>query len=283
MAITTKKYNTEDFLMIIKNIYKNLYEADFAYTEHYTKQVIYFILEDSSALIIDTGYEKDSEQLEAYLKERNIQIEKVIISHYHDDHFSGLKALKRHNKNIEILGSSKFKQTLEKEYSEDFLLDSDIFPTMFCDNHSFIFGGHQIRFEEAGGHSDSSLHIFIDDKYVHVGDNIIFATDGMAMLPLPYASIKEHINTLEKLKENQKVLYLGSHFSSSVNLHKDMRKEIDARIKYMELLMELQSTLKAPIGYDKIKDMLPIEFNPRWHDLMLLFLKEQQEEVYETQ
>ena len=269
--------------MIIKNIYNNLYEADFADTEHYTKQVIYFIVEASSALLIDTGYERDSEQLEAYLTKRNIHIEKVIITHYHDDHFSGLKAIKKHNQKVEVLGSSKFQQTLEKEYKEDFLHDTDIFPTMFCESHSFIFGGHTIRFEEANGHSDSSLHIFIDDEYVHVGDNIIFATNGLAMLPLPYSSIKEHIYTLEKLKENQKVLYLGSHFSASVNLHKDMRTEIDARIKYMELVMELQATSKAPIEYDKIKDMLPIEFNPRWHDLLLRFLKEQQEEAYEAQ
>ena len=262
--------------MLINNLYRNLYEAEFACNNLSTNQVINFILDGSSALLIDTGYEQESEQLSTYFKERDIHIDKVIISHYHEDHFGGLKALKRIYSNFEILGSSKYKQTLENEYKEDFLLDSDIFPTIFCENHPFTFGGHQIRFEEAGGHSDCSIHTIIDEKYVHVADNIIFDTNDIALLPLPYASIQEHIKTLENLKEKADTLFLGSHFSSSINADKDMRLEIDARIIYMQKVLEY----KGKLDYDSMKEMLPIEFNPKWHGHMLRFYKEQVEESY---
>jgi glyoxylase-like metal-dependent hydrolase (beta-lactamase superfamily II) len=260
--------------MIIKNLDRNLYEAEFSNKDHFTKQVIYFILEGTSALLIDTAYEQEAEQLNTYLNERNIRIEKVIISHYHDDHFAGLMALKRITHEIEVIASSKYKRTLEKEYKDDFLLEPDIFPTTFSENHIFIFGGHQIRFEEAGGHSDCSIHTMIDEKYVHVADNIIFDTNDSSLLPLPYASIQVHLKTLEKLKEKPEALLLGSHFSSSLNTSKDMMLEIDARITYMQLVLKN----KGELDYDRIKEMLPMEFNPRWHNLMLRFYKEQQEE-----
>lgn len=257
--------------MMIKNLSRNLYEADFACNDHYTKQVIYFLVDGSSALLIDTGYERESEQLNTYLERKNIRIEKVIISHYHDDHFAGLKALKRLNIDIEVYGSSKYRQTLEKEYQEDFLHDPDIFPTIYCEHDQFMFGGHQLRFEEAGGHSACSLHTIIDEKYIHVADNIMFDTKDTALLPLPYGNIQEHITTLERLKENPGMIFLGSHFSSTLNTLKDMHLEIDARIIYMQKVLEYQGKL----DYDKMTEMLPIEFNPRWHGLMLRFYQEQ--------
>ncbi len=265
--------------MIIKNLDRNLYEAEFANKDHFTKQVIYFILDCSSALLIDTGYEQEATQLITYLKERHIMIEKVIITHYHDDHFAGLKALKGIKHEIEILGSSKYMQTLEREYKDDYLLEPDIFPTTFCENYLLIFGGHQIRFEEARGHSDCSIHTIIDEKYVHVADNIIFDNNELSLLPLPYASIQDHLKTLRRLKEKPGVLFLGSHFSASLNTSKDMMQEIDARIAYMQLVLQY----KGKLNFDQIKEMLPIEFNPRWHKLMLRFYKEQQEECYASE
>ncbi|QHQ63326.1 MBL fold metallo-hydrolase [Anaerocolumna sedimenticola] len=261
--------------MIIRNLYGNLYEADFVCNDHYIKQVIYFILEGSNALLIDTGYEKEAKQLNVYFDERSIHISKVIISHYHEDHFAGLKTLKSSNKNITIFGSSEFKQTLEKEYKEDFLLDSDIFPTTFCDNYKFIFGGHNIRFEAAKGHSDCSIHTIIDEKYVHVADNIMYDTNNMPLLPLPCASIIEHLTTLEKLKENLNVFFIGSHFSSAINNYKDMKTEIDARINYMHKVLEHEGNIE----YDSIKEKLPITFNPIWHHHMIDYYQEQRTDI----
>ncbi len=259
--------------MDIRNLCGNLYEADFNNGDHYTKQVINFILEGSNALLIDTGYKKESEQLKAYFDERSIHIEKIIISHYHEDHFEGLKALKKTEKNIMVFGSANFSRTLEKEYMEDFLLDQDIYPTIFCENCQFDYGGHHIRFEEAKGHSDCSIHTVIDEKYVHTADNIMYDTDNIALLPLPYGSIVEHLKTLADLKKHLNGFFLGSHFSSEVNRLKDMSMEIDSRIIYIQKVLEY----KGHIEYDRIKDMLPIEFNPRWHGLMLRFYEEQME------
>ncbi|MGN6714583.1 MBL fold metallo-hydrolase [Anaerocolumna jejuensis] len=260
--------------MTIRHIYGNLYEADYESSTH-SKQVIYFITENNRVLLIDTGYEAEMEQLKAYFYEKSMIIDKVIITHYHEDHFSGLKALKKSVNNITVLGSSEYKRTLEIEYPDDFLHDSDIYPTVFCDNYEFRYGGHTIRFEKAPGHSYCSVHTIIDDSYVHVGDNLLFDTMNKAMLPLPYMSINEHIRTLEQLKGHLDKYFLGSHFSFEINKLKNRETEIDGRIAYLKLIPECNSNVE----YDSIKDLLPIEFNPRWHNLILRFCEEQRAQM----
>jgi glyoxylase-like metal-dependent hydrolase (beta-lactamase superfamily II) len=226
------------FVMIIRHLNGNLYEADFDNNPHYIRQVIYFITEGKRILLIDTGYQDEMKQLMTYFYDRSMYIDKIIISHYHDDHFMGLKVLQENTDAITIIGSSEFKRTLELEYSHDFLHDTNIYPTIFSDGYNFYFGGHRIRFEKAPGHSQCSIHTLIDDSYIHVADNVMFDTNNKSMLPLPYFSIQEHINTLEKLKKHLGKHIIGSHFSNELNLLKDMETEINERIAYLKIMQK---------------------------------------------
>jgi glyoxylase-like metal-dependent hydrolase (beta-lactamase superfamily II) len=257
--------------MNITHLYSNLYEAVFDCNGHYIKQVIYFILEGSKALLIDTGYKSEAEELKSYFDERNIEAEKFIITHYHDDHFTGLKTFRQSCQKPVIIGSEQFKKTLEKDYRDDFLNDTEIYPTVLSENLTFTFGGHKIRFEEAKGHSHCSIHTILDEKYIHVADNIIFDTNNISSLPLPCASIKDHFETLSQLKKHSGKSFIGSHFDSGVNGQKDMLKEIEARIIYMQRILDYQ----GKVEYELIKDTLPVEFSPIWHKLMLKYYKEQ--------
>lgn len=257
--------------MNIRNITGNLYEADFNDTKHYTKQVIYFILEGSRALLIDTGYEPEMLELKAYLDAEQISIEKIIISHYHEDHFTGLKVLTDIKNEFTILGSSEFSKTLEIEYKDDFLHDRDIYPTEFCEKLQFEYGGHQIRFYEAKGHSYCSIHTIIDETYIHTADDLIFDTNNTPLLPLPCQSIMDQLDTMANLKKYVNGIYLGSHFSAGLNYIKNMKAEIDARIGYLHKVLEY----KGYVEYDIIKNMFPVEFHPRWHGLVLGYYKEQ--------
>lgn len=257
--------------MNIRNITGNLYEADFNDTIHYTKQVIYFILEGSKALLIDTGYEPEMLEMKAFLDTKQIRIDKIIITHYHEDHFTGLKVLTGTNKDFTILGSSEFSKTLEIEYKADFLHDKDIYPTEFCEKLQFEYGGHRIRFDKVKGHSDCSLHTIIDETYIHTADDIIFATDNTSLLPLPCQSIMDQLDTLANLKKYVNGIYLGSHFSAGLNHIKDMQAEIDARIGYLHKILEY----KGDVDYDIIKNMFPVAFHPRWHGHVLGYYKEQ--------
>ncbi|MDF2984545.1 MAG: hypothetical protein K0R50_55 [Eubacterium sp.] len=257
--------------MDIKHLYGNLNEANFDCMGHYVRQVIYFILEGSKVLLIDSGYEKEAEELKTYFDGMGFEVEKIIITHYHDDHFAGLKTFKQADKNPLIIGSSQFKKTLEKEYKEDFLLDTEIYPDILSDNCSFTFGGHKIRFEEAKGHSACSIHTILDEKYIHVADNLIFDPNHLSLLPLPCANIKEHFETLHSLKSHLEKNFIGSHFSSDINGQKDILKEIDARIIYMQKVGDHQ----GKVEYETIKEILPIEFDPRWHHLVIRYYKEQ--------
>lgn len=259
--------------MNITNLYGNLYEANFDNKGHYVRQVIYFVLDGSKVLLIDTGYEKEAKELKTYFDERGIDVEKIIITHYHDDHFEGIKTFNKTGKVLEIIGSGQFKKSLETYYKEDFLHDTEIYPTILSENCRFTFGGHKIRFEEAKGHSDCSIHTILDEKYIHVADDLIFDPDDVSMLPLPCSNIREHFKTFHHLKNHSGKTFIGSHFSAAINEQKDMLKEIEARIIYMQKVLDHQ----GKVEFENIKDMLPLEFNPRWHNLMIGYYKEQME------
>ncbi len=83
--------------------------------------------------------------------------------------------------------------------------------------------------------------------------------------------IQEHINTLEKLKKHLGKHIIGSHFSNELNLLKDMETEINERIAYLKITQK--SFKKA--DYETIKNQLTLDFDPRWHTLMLRFCEEQ--------
>lgn len=258
--------------MNIEHLYGNLYEANFDCGDHYIRQVIYFVLEGSKALLIDTGYEKEAVELETYFEGKGIDIEKIIITHYHDDHFAGIKTFRKTGKDFVIIGSSHFMKSLEAEYKEDFLNDSEIYPNTFSDNYEFTFGGHKIRFEEAKGHSDCSIHTILDEKYIHVADDLLFDLNNISLLPLPCSSITEHLKTLQQLKKHMGKTFMGSHFSADINEQKDILKEIDARIIYLQKVL----AQKGKVEYDSIKNLLPVEFDPRWHDRIIMHYIEQQ-------
>lgn len=257
--------------MNIEHLYGNLYEAKFDCGDNYIRQVIYFILEGSKALLIDTGYEKEAVKLKTYFDGKGIDIEKIIITHYHEDHFAGIKTFRKTGKDFVIIGSSHFKESLELYYKEDFLEDTEIYPNILSDNYEFTFGGHKIRFEEAKGHSDCGIHIILDEKYIHVADDLLFDSNNMSLLPLPCTSIIEHLETLRQLKNHIGKAFIGSHFSTEINDQKDLLTEIDARILYMQKMLEKQGKAE----YDSIKDLLPVTFDPRWHKNMIMYYKEQ--------
>ncbi len=81
----------------------------------------------------------------------------------------------------------------------------------------------------------------------------------------------DQLDTLVNLKKYVTGIYLGSHFSVRLNYIKNMKAEIDARIGYLNKILEY----KGNVEYDIIKNMFPVEFHPRWHSLVLGYYKEQ--------
>ena len=116
----------------------------------------------------------------------------VILSHEHFDHISGVNYMKEYY-DVPIYASRECDKNLSKpnrnlsrhfdvfcqmqswipgydcKYSGDYICSAD---ETFSEDEEINWHGHSIRLIEAPGHSQGSIFIYIDDKYLFSGDSI---------------------------------------------------------------------------------------------------------------
>jgi len=144
---------------------------------HYGDSITAVIHEDK-AVLIDAGFEDEARQVIDDLSANGITIDKVIVSHFHDDHMEGLKLLP----NVSVYGSSRFQETLdmwtEKEEHKYFT------PTVAVTEPTTIeLGSHTFEIIPSPGHSVCTVLVNINGKFLHVADEIIYSVDGQPILP----------------------------------------------------------------------------------------------------
>lgn len=216
--------------MIIKEIEKNFLKFIFDPKEDNKFGYNIFVLIDGEkAMLIDSGYRMHSGEVKENLESRGIRIESVIISHFHLDHINGLSNLS----DAHIIGSADYEKTLniyvdaEKHhiYTPDIKVEKE---------YSFKFGDFDIEIKSFPGHANCSLLTVINDKYVHIGDELIFSNDGVPILPLITKShIKRHITSLERLKDYTRYVILPSH-GKIIRDEELLLKDIENRLKYLK-------------------------------------------------
>jgi glyoxylase-like metal-dependent hydrolase (beta-lactamase superfamily II) len=135
-----------------------------------------------------------------------------------------------------VLGSRQCGPLLEWE---DEIERGDCAPTDFVEDvDSVTFGEFTLRFLPAPGHSDCSIYTIINDRYVHVADNLMASNDGVPILPwATFDKVPEHIRSLEKLNEFKVYTLLLSH-GKSITGESMVVAEIDNRLKYLQAVLE---------------------------------------------
>ena len=68
-----------------------------AFTDNY----IWLVTTNEGSLVIDPG---ESKPVIDYLKNEDIFLDNILITHHHFDHTGGLSGLIKHNKNISVIG-----------------------------------------------------------------------------------------------------------------------------------------------------------------------------------
>jgi len=184
---------------------------------------------EKTAWLIDTAYEAEAAEVRRHLEADGYRITGVVLSHFHPDHTDGLKALPQ----VERIGSPRAAETLamfgDREEWEPLL------PTRAVDASDVVrFGPFELRFLPAPGHSDCCHYTLIDERYVHVADNVMTSNDGQDILPwAPFEEIEAHIRSLELLRSLEGRTALLSHgvtIEASAVLH----EAIDNRIAYFQ-------------------------------------------------
>ena len=126
---------------------------------------------------------------------------------------------------------------------------------------SVTFGKFTLRFLPAPGHSDCTIYTIIDERYVHVADNLMASNDGVPILPWAlFDEVPAHIRSLEKLGEFKNHTLLLSHGQSITG--ESVAVEVDSRLKYLRAVLEGE----GEISYEQaVKDCACDFLHSEWH------------------
>jgi glyoxylase-like metal-dependent hydrolase (beta-lactamase superfamily II) len=214
--------------------------------------------EERRALLIDAAFEAQAKTVAEHLEGQGLVVTDVVLSHLHDDHFEGLRALPP----VTLHASPRSQVAIEAHYSpEDCALIVPDDPLV--EGSAFAFGRFQLRFVEAPGHSACSVLTVIDERFVHVGDLLMAAADGTPLLPyVAFRYVGLHIQTLERIREgySDHTLLLGH--GPPLEGRDRVQREIDQRLCYLRGVLRGEGRL----SYEEVMRDCPGTFlHTEWH------------------
>lgn len=224
---------------VIENL--ELYTFTFEPSKH--QDTIVVLLDGSNALVMDTAYPEYSGRVVEELKERDIAVKTVVLSHYHGDHVSGLPAFE----GADIYASEFYERNFDncRVWEPGYTY---VRPTKLLKHgDTLAFGSFNLEFVHAPGHSQCSLITKITDKILHVGDQIMITKDRKTSLPFiaDGGDFLQHARSLELIKQLDPDMILVPH-GGLVKRDEDIEKMVDDRIYYLERVAHSFGTLPLP-------------------------------------
>ncbi|GEK11702.1 MBL fold metallo-hydrolase [Pseudoalteromonas sp. McH1-7] len=240
-------------------ITKNLYLYQFPPFEgDHVGYNIYAFIEDNTAMLLDTGFEAHGKAVHEDLNSQGINITQVLFSHFHPDHISGLPALAM----PELYGNHHYKNTLNKYIDKT---KHHYFEGLneLNENSVLHFGEFDFKFEFISGHVECGLYTIINDKYIHVADDIMTSNKSEALLPAVHISgAQAHFDSLEKLKSYAELTLLLSH-GNPISGAEQVLTEISQRQSYLKALAQSES----PLSLEKAIAKCTTQFlHTEWHN-----------------
>lgn len=187
-----------------------------------------FVITPAGVVVFDTlGSPSLSQEMVKRIRElTKLPIKRVIVSHYHADHYYGIQVFKElgaeiwaHEAGKSVVGSDAAKQRFvqRKEILGQWINDqTQRFPTpdvWLSGDTDFELGGMQFRVRHVGpAHSDEDLVLFVE------ADGVLYAGDLVFKGRVPFvgdADSKRWLNALEKLIALQPKLLVPGHGGAS--------------------------------------------------------------------
>ncbi len=180
------------------------------------------VLRGKKALLIDTGFDFQIAQVIEELNRERIIIEKVILSHFHQGHVGGLKALQ----GVTVYGSGYFKQTLEQWCPAEEM--NYYTPTILVERIKRIkYGSHVVEILSNPGQTVCTLMIRIDDTILYVADELIYSADEALVLPnVTKDNMINHYVSVYNLSKFSRATIVPGHgpaITDSVKIEQDIR------------------------------------------------------------
>ncbi len=187
------------------------------------------LLEDGdNCLIVDTAFKRHFKLLLEDLTTNKKKISKAVITHFHKDHIGGITKLG----DIPIYASKNAEITIKKVFKQDY---SKYMPNVLVENETIYFGGFKVDLVQNIGHSIDGLLVIINDKYVFVGDDMIYDIDDKELLPFASeGDFDAHVDSLNRIKQvAQGGIIIPSHGPILSN-QEYFNQDIDKRIMFLK-------------------------------------------------
>lgn len=138
----------------------------------YMSSNCYILRNKSDAVVIDPGF--DDEKLYTYLIKNNLNLTKIILTHGHYDHWTGLEKLLNFFPNTLVYASSLDQYFFNKNPFTSYIpkIDVDLNDTKTID-----LLGYQFQILKTPGHSNGSLSFYYD-KMLFSGDVLFYRSIG---------------------------------------------------------------------------------------------------------
>ena len=221
-------------------ISRNVYQYSFASSDRSFSDNIFVIHSNGKALLIDTAFEENAALVREDLKKLKLTPEKVIISHFHDDHILGNSVFS----DCEFFVHPVYSQQVEyRDIVKRTFKDCKKI-TKVCDGKKLKFENIELELYFAPGHHISGLSIVIDKKIVFANDLIIYSNEGKMVIPYldSGSTIEEHIASLRFIKKLKPEILISGH--GPVIGQNEINETVDKRIYYLDNLVKYGSDAK---------------------------------------
>ncbi len=182
------------------------------------------------ALVIDPVIEKTDEYLEV-LKNLELKLVKVIDTHIHADHITGLNELNKKTNCTRIMGAKSKSEVIDLKVN---------------DNENIKLENIELKALYTPGHTDCSYSYLMDDR-VFTGDTLLINGTGRTDFQSgsPYDAYDSLFNKLLKLPEKTLVFpahdYNGKKNSTiGTEKNNNPRLQVSSRDEYAEIMNNLK-------------------------------------------
>jgi len=173
---------------------------------NYMSSNSYLLIKNSEVVLVDPGFPDDV--LFNYLKDNNLNLNKIILTHGHYDHWTGLEKLLSLYPNTNLYASSLDNYWFNNNPFTSYVPKIDV---DLNDLESIELLNQKFQIIKVPGHSKGSIALLNEkDNYIIVGDLLFFESVGRT--DLDGGSFKELENSILKLyKLNDNLIVYNGH------------------------------------------------------------------------